>query len=58
MATIKIKSNGNKYCSECRIGIQRLAPYCPFCGAFLSNYEEILIKDMKDKEDTNIYNND
>lgn len=49
MATIKINENGGKYCSECRIGIQRLAPYCPFCGSFLSNYEEILIKETKEK---------
>ena len=55
MATIKVKDNGSKYCSECRIGIPRLAPYCIFCGVFFSNYEEILIKDVKNKENAEVY---
>lgn len=54
MASIKIKENGQKYCSNCRIGIQRLAPYCPFCGLFLSNYEEVLIEETKEKEDMKV----
>lgn len=45
----------NKYiCSECRIKQPNdLSPFCYFCGANFSNYEEILIKQfLKDKDES------
>lgn len=57
MATIKENSNGEWYCSECRMLVRRLAAYCGFCGAFFSNYEEYLVENTKTNEDSEIYKN-
>ena len=38
------------YCSECRIK-QPIGEICIFCGAIFSNYEELLLKNYKDKND-------
>ena len=39
------------YCSECRMKQTELEPYCFFCGANFSNYEEELIKIFSLAED-------
>lgn len=38
------------YCSECRIK-QPIGEICIFCRAIFSNYEELLLKNYKDKND-------
>lgn len=45
-----IHKNDYYYCSECRMK-QKLEPYCYFCGANFSNYEEELIEAFKDSEE-------
>ena len=45
-----IHKNDYYYCSECRMK-QELQPYCDFCGADFTNYEEELIKTFKENED-------
>lgn len=48
-----IHKNDYYYCSECRMKQDRIIePYCFFCGAIFSNYEEELIK-IFDKEEKN-----
>lgn len=50
-----IKKNDCYYCSECRMKQPKeLEPYCFFCGANFSNYEEELIKNFEQSEDNNI----
>lgn len=51
MARIKENSYGEMYCSECRMLVRRLSPYCSFCGKFFSNYEEIICDGAKLDED-------
>lgn len=47
-----IKKNDYYYCSECRMKQPKeLEPYCFFCGANFSNYEEELIKIFSLAED-------
>lgn len=38
------------YCSQCRMKQQELRPYCFFCEATFSNYEEEIVKIFKIKE--------
>ena len=45
-----IRKNDYYYCSECRMR-QELQPYCDFCEAIFTNYEEELIKVFKESED-------
>ena len=39
----KLKENpsGGYYCSECRMSTGELVSTCPFCGSWISNYEEL-----------------
>lgn len=50
-----IHKNDCYYCSECRIKQNKMIePYCSFCGATFSNFEEELIKIFsEEKEQTN-----
>ena len=50
-----IKKNDCYYCSECKMKQSTIIkPYCFFCAATFSNYEEELIKIFKESEDNNI----
>ena len=40
-------------CSECRMKSKTIETKCPFCGAQMSNWEEMLINIFKDKEKYN-----
>ena len=40
-------------CSECRMKAVVVSTECPFCGAQMSNWEDILIDVFKDKENYN-----
>jgi len=44
-----IHKNDYYYCSECRMK-QKLQPYCDFCEAIFSNYEELLLENYKESE--------
>lgn len=53
VAEIKQKSNGDWYCSKCRMGQSHLVERCEFCYAWFSNYEEVVIErkiEEKDRE--------
>ena len=50
-ATLKEK-NGVYYCTHCRMNQKRIEPMCFFCGAILTNYEEIAIKIFKQEYDS------
>lgn len=41
--------NPDFQCSECRMRAITLEPRCPFCGAIMSNVEEVWIDFMKSK---------
>ena len=62
ISTIKEKPNGGFYCSECRISLPNITENCPFCGSWISNYQEMLVKNFKEKErdtnEDNIYRRD
>ena len=46
-----IHKNDYYYCSECRMKQPTIIePYCFFCGATFSNYEEELIKFVQEME--------
>lgn len=46
-----IKKNDCYYCSECRMKQPTIIePYCFFCAATFSNYEEELIKFVQEME--------
>lgn len=49
-----IQKNNCYYCSECRMKQSIIEPYCFFCDATFSNYEEELTKNFKDCEDNNL----
>lgn len=45
-----IHKNNYYYCSECRMAqIGDLLPFCYFCGANFSNYEQIIISKFKEE---------
>lgn len=45
-----IHKNGKYICSECRMNqIRDLMPFCDFCGANFSNYEQIMILKFKEE---------
>lgn len=49
MITIfKERPSGGFYCSECRMSFGELHTTCPYCGSFVSNYEDLLIKEEND----------
>ncbi len=49
-----IKKNEEYYCSECRMKQPTIIePYCFFCAANFSNYEEELTKVFRESEDVN-----
>ena len=48
-----IKKNEEYYCSECRMKQPTIIkPYCCFCEANFSNYEEELIKSIEEMENS------
>ena len=48
----KIKEKNNYYyCSHCLMRQQELEPNCFFCGATFTNWEEIMVKIFREKED-------
>ena len=51
-----IKKNDDcYYCGKCRMKQPKdLKPWCFFCEANFSNFEEELIKNFKESEDNNI----
>lgn len=55
MAKLKVNSHNELYCDKCRMLVRRLSPYCGFCGAFFSNYEEYLVENTKTNENSEIY---
>lgn len=55
-----IKRNGEYYCSECKIRQSKVIEFqCVFCGAFFSNYEEVLMENYMEefKNETSSENN-
>ena len=50
-----IKKNDCYYCSECRMKQPKvLEPWCFFCEANFSNFEEELLKNFKECEDNQL----
>jgi len=45
----KEKPSGGFYCSECRMSFGELHTTCPYCGNYVVNYEDLLIKEENDK---------
>lgn len=41
----KERPSGGYYCAECRMSFGELHTTCPYCGSFISNYEDLLIKE-------------
>lgn len=39
-------------CSNCYMKVFHLKTKCPFCGKWFSNYEELLIKETKEKDES------
>lgn len=50
MFTYLIKKSQGFICGNCRMAQKRIENTCWFCGYIFSNYEEILIKNYKDIE--------
>lgn len=50
IAILKRSTNGY-LCSKCKMRQPIIVPYCDFCGAEFSNYEETLLENLKDIED-------
>ena len=44
ITTFKERPSGGFYCSECRMSFGELHTTCPYCGSFVSNYEELLVR--------------
>lgn len=44
----KERPSGGYYCAECRMSFGELHTTCPYCGSFISNYEDLLIKEEND----------
>lgn len=44
----KEKPSGGFYCAECRMSFGELHTTCPYCCSYVSNYEELLIKEEND----------
>lgn len=52
MTSKLIKRNDSYFCSECRMKqVYELQPWCIFCGNIFSNYESIVIEQIKEKEE-------
>ena len=43
ITTLKKKVDGHFYCNNCKMGQYELRPYCFYCGAAFSNYENIVV---------------
>ena len=43
ISNFKEKPDGGYYCSECRMSFGDLQTTCPYCGSFVSNYEELVV---------------
>lgn len=44
-----LKKNGIYYCSHCMMRVNgEFKPFCYFCGATISNVEDVLIQEYKD----------
>ena len=50
MITHLVKRNDGYLCHNCRMAQKELRETCWFCGYFFSNYESIVLKNYKDKE--------
>ena len=50
VTTFKENPSGGYYCAECRMSFGEPQATCPYCGNFISNYEDLLIR----KENDNI----
>lgn len=49
----KLMPYGDMYrCSNCYMRMSLLKERCPFCGKLFSNYEELLIKSSKIKDES------
>ena len=44
ITTFKERPSGGFYCSECRMSFGELHTTCPYCGSFVGNYEELLVR--------------
>lgn len=42
VTTFKENSSGGYYCAECRMSFGEPQATCPYCGSFVTNYEEIV----------------
>lgn len=51
---VKNERNGCWYCSECKMRQFKVEERCEFCWNVFSNYEEVLMEDMKMVEDEKI----
>lgn len=52
-----IENNGIYYCSNCHMKQSKLSSSCWWCEYIFSNYEEVIIKELKENE-SNIYRRD
>lgn len=48
-----IKKNNSYCCSECYMR-QKIQPYCYFCGASFSNYEQLIFSQFVTETETKI----
>jgi len=51
VALLKKLNNGDYRCTHCRMKQHKpITTFCPFCGSIFSNYEDVLIKELKTRE--------
>ena len=49
ISSFKERPSGGFYCSECRMSFGELHATCPYCGSYVTNYEDLLIKEENDR---------
>lgn len=42
-----VRRNGKYVCSNCRVEVREIEPECWFCGALITNFEEVAIENFK-----------
>lgn len=45
ITTFKERPSGGFYCSECRMSFGELHTTCPYCGSYVTNYEDLLLRE-------------
>ena len=51
MVAILKEKNNRYYCSNCMMSQRQLRHSCCFCGCMFSNFQNVLYKALKDKDD-------